>query len=55
MRKASGFENPEVFLHLPDKRRAGTLQRMRKAGAWFNQIVRLTGTGVAIVRKVLGS
>ena len=55
MRKASSLENPEAFLHLPDKRRAGTLQRMRKAGASFNRIVRLTGTGMAIVRKVVGS
>ena len=40
MRKASGSQNLEAFLHLPDKRWTGTLQRMRKAGASFNQIER---------------
>ena len=41
-------------LRLPDKRRSGALQRMRKAGASLNQIVRLTGTSMARVRKAVG-
>ena len=41
-------------LLLPDKRRADALQRMRKAGASLNQIVRLTGTSMARVRKAVG-
>ena len=53
MRKASGSENLETFLHLPDKRRVGTIQRMRRAGASLNQIVRLTGTSMATVRKAV--
>ncbi|MDD3110528.1 MAG: hypothetical protein PHH32_07750 [Eubacteriales bacterium] len=45
--------NPPHLL-LPDKRRADALQRMRKAGASLNQIVRLTGTSMARVRKAVG-
>jgi len=37
------------------QRREGTLQRMRRAGASLNQIVRLTGTSMALVRKTVGS
>ena len=55
MRKASGSQSLEAFLQLPDKRRAGALARMRKAGASLSRIVRLTGTNMVIVRKVLGS
>lgn len=54
MRKASGAMNLEELLRLPDKRREGALQRMRKAGASLNQIVRLTGTSMALVRKAVG-
>ena len=53
MRKVSGAANLEGFLRLPDKRRQITLQRMRRAGASLNQIVRLTGTSMAIVRKTV--
>ena len=53
MKKASGASNLETFLFLPDKRRVSTLQRMRKAGASLNQIVRLTGTSMATVRKAV--
>jgi len=53
MGKASGTKNPEAFPRLPDRRRAGALQR--KAGAPFNRIVRLTGTGMALVRKAVTS
>ena len=55
MRKASGATNLEEFLRLPDKRRAGALQRMRRAGASLNQIVRLTGTSMALVRQAVNS
>ena len=55
MGKASGLESPEAFPCLPDRHRAGSLQWIRRAGASFNRIVRLTGTGLAIVRKMLGS
>jgi putative transposase len=56
MKRVSGAANLEAFLRLPDKRREGTLQRMRKAGASLNhQIVRLTGTSMAIVRKAAES
>ena len=51
MAKAYGEENPEAFLRLPDKRREVALQRTRKAGASLNQIVPLTGTGMAVMRK----
>ena len=54
MRKASSASNLETFRDLPDKLRESTLQRMRKAGASLNQIVRLTGTSMATVRKVVG-
>ena len=33
MKKASGSQNLEAFLYLPDRRREGTLAWMRKAGA----------------------
>ena len=55
MRKASGSQNLEAFLHFPDKRREGTLARMSKAGASLSLIVRQTCTSMAIVRKMLGS
>jgi REP element-mobilizing transposase RayT len=54
MKWACGTANPEVFLHLSDLRRASVIQRMRKAGASLNQIVRLTGTSMALVRKAIG-
>ena len=53
MGKASGSQIPEAFLHLPERRRAGTPQR--KACASLSWIARLTGTGMALVRKALGS
>ena len=55
MRKASGAANLETFLRLPEKRRQSAVQRMRRAGTSLNQIVRLTGTSMAIVRKGIGS
>ena len=54
MKKTFGATNLEAFQHLPDKRREDTLQRMRKAGASLNQIVRLTGVSMEIERKVAG-
>jgi hypothetical protein len=44
-----------MLVRLPDNRKAGTLKRMRKAGASLNQIVRLTGTSMSIVRKTIDS
>ena len=55
LRKVSGAANLEAFARLSDKRREITLQRMRRAGASLNQIVRLTGTSMAIVRKAVES
>jgi len=55
MKKASGAANLKAFLRLHDKRREGTLQWMRKAGASLNQIIRLTGTSMALIRKVVNS
>jgi putative transposase len=55
MQRASGAANLEEFLRLPDNRKAGTLKRMRKAGASLSQIVRLTGTSMSIVRKTIDS
>ena len=55
MRKVSGATSLEEFLRLPDKRRAGALQRMRRTGASLNQIVRLTGTSIALVRRAFNS
>ena len=54
MRKASNASSLETFRDLPDMLRERTLQRMRKAGASLNQIVRLTGTSMAAVRKAVG-
>ena len=53
MRRVSGADNLEAFARMPDKHREITLQRMRKAGASLNQIVRLTGNSMAIVRKAV--
>lgn len=55
MKKASGAENPDVFLRLPDKHRAGTLARTRKAGASLNRVIWLTGTGTAIARRAVSA
>ena len=54
MKKACNTVYPEVFLQLPDIHRVSAIQQMRKAGASLNQIVRLTGTSMAMVRKAIG-
>lgn len=53
MQKVSGAANVETFKRLDDQITAKTIKRMRKSGASFRQIVRLSGVSMAMVRKTL--
>lgn len=53
MHRASGVNHLEAFLLLHQRKRVACIRKMHAAGASLRQLVRLTGTSMALVRKVL--
>ena len=53
MKKASGADSLEAFSLLTDNKQAAFIRKMRSAGASLRQLSRLTGIGMAVIRRML--